>query len=169
MAKPTDTPRVLAVAKGLELSSNGPAEPGPEHRLLDVFIGRWINDGRTVEDSGAPAVEIVTSDIYEWAPGGFVVVHSAYGRIGANDVGGVEVISYDPGTGTYRAEFFDNQGNTTVSELTVSRGVWTWRGARTRCTATFSDDGRTQTARHERSSDGTSWRPSMNVTLRKIP
>ena len=59
----------------------------PEHRRLDVFIGKWINEGETVATPDVPAARIVTSDVYEWIPGRFSVLHTAYGRIGDLDVG----------------------------------------------------------------------------------
>ena len=62
-------------------------QPGPEHKRLDVFIGKWINEGYTVEAPGSPSVKIITSDVYGWMPGGFFVLHTAYGRIGNMNVG----------------------------------------------------------------------------------
>jgi len=106
--------------------------------------------------------------VYEWAPGGFFVLHSAYGRLGDIGVGGVAIIGYDAKRGGYRSYFFDSQGNVSISEMAVNSGAWTWQGERTRCTATFSLDGRIQTAHHERSADGVTWEPSMEVTLRRI-
>lgn len=41
-------------------------------------------------DRGGPSVPIVTSDVSEWAVGGFFVVHSAYGKIGDTSVGGLD-------------------------------------------------------------------------------
>ena len=70
--------------------------PGPEHRRLDAFIGRWMTDGQTVAGPDAPSVKILASDVYEWMPGGFFVLHTAYGRIGDIGVGGVEIIGFDP-------------------------------------------------------------------------
>ena len=42
-----------------------PSEPGPEHELLDVFIGKWINEGHTIAGADASAVKILTSDVYD--------------------------------------------------------------------------------------------------------
>jgi hypothetical protein len=142
--------------------------PGVEHRRLEALIGKWINEGETVASAEAPAMPIVTSDVYEWVPGGFFVVHSAYGRIGQIGVGGTEIIGYDADSGTYRCHFFDSQGNATTQELTESDGVWTWLGETTRCIATLDDAGRTLTAHHERTDDGVTWVPSMEVTLTKV-
>ena len=79
------------------------AEPGPEVKRLEVFIGRWINEGYVVREDGTPGNKILTSDVYEWAPGRFFVIHPAYGRIGDAGVGGVEIIGYDTASRKYRS------------------------------------------------------------------
>jgi hypothetical protein len=143
-------------------------EPGPEHHRLEIFIGKWINEGETVPSGGASTVRILTSDVYEWIPGRFAVLHTAYGRIGELDVGGVEIIRYDTETGKYTSHFFDSQGHLTVDELLYDDGMWIWKGERIRTTSTFSDDGKVQHSLHEQSDDGVAWRPAMDVTLRRV-
>ena len=100
--------------------------PGPEHHRLEVFLGKWINEGYTVASTDVPSVKILTSDVYEWMPGGFFVLHTAYGRIGDIDVGGVEIIGYDAATKTYRTHFFDSQGKTQTAhhERLDEQGNW---------------------------------------------
>ena len=66
---------------------------------LDVFIGRWLTEGETVGGREGSAMQIVASDVYEWAPGGRFVMHPAYGRIGDVGVGGLEIIGKDPEIG----------------------------------------------------------------------
>jgi hypothetical protein len=168
MSESKSNPQVVSVAAGLEETAHAPAQRGPEHAKLDVLIGRWITEGHTVATAGAPAAKILASDVYEWAPGGFFVVHPAYGRVGDTEVGGVEIIGFDAETGSYRSQFFDSFGNVTTSRLTVERDTWTWSGERTRCTSVLSDYGKTFTAHHERSSDGVTWEPSMEVVLRRV-
>jgi Protein of unknown function (DUF1579) len=140
----------------------------PEHELLDVFIGKWITEGETIPTDDAPAAKILASDIYEWVAGRFFVLHTAYGRIGDTDVGGIELIGYDPKVKRYRTHFFDSQGNISNQDLTFRDGTWTWSGQHARATLVVSDDGNTMPTRHEWSDDGVTWRPSMNVTLRKV-
>jgi Protein of unknown function (DUF1579) len=142
--------------------------PGPEHQRLEVFLGKWINEGSTVASADVPSVKILTSDVYEWMPGGFFVLHTAYGRIGDSDVGGVEIIGYDAANKTYRTHFFDSQGHISSQELTEDLGVWKWRGESTRCTTFFTDQGKTQTAHHERVDEQGNWVTSMEVTLTKV-
>ena len=142
--------------------------PGPEHKALNAFIGRRMTEGQTIESAGAPSVKIVASDVYEWVPGGFFVVHSAYGRIGNAGVGGIEIIGYDAASKNYGSQFFDSQGNCSTSELTVRGSTWTWTGEKTRCTSVTSHDGKSMSAHHERTDDGVKWMPSMDVTLTKV-
>jgi Protein of unknown function (DUF1579) len=168
MSESKKTPHVVSVAAGLEQTEQAPARRGPEHAKLDALIGRWITEGHTVASPGAPAAKIIASDVYEQAPGGFFVVHPAHGRIGDAEVGGVEIIGYDEETASYRSQFFDSFGNVSTSRLTVEGDTWTWSGERTRCTSVLSDDGKTFTAHHERSSDGVTWEPSMEVVLRRV-
>jgi hypothetical protein len=135
---------------------------------LEVFIGRWINRGHTVETAGPSGREILTSDVYEWAPGRLFVLHFAYGRIGEVDVGGIEIIGHDPENGAFRSHFFDSEGNVSLHQLSLRDGVWRWQGAQARATATFSDDGKVQTVHHERLLAGGRWVPSMEVVLTKV-
>ena len=143
-------------------------QPGPEHQLLEVFLSKWINEGSTVASADTPSVKILTSDVYERMPGRFFVLHTAYGRIGDLDVGGVEIIGYDAASQTYRTHFFDSQGNISSQELTEDHGVWRWRGEQTRCTEVFTDQDKTQTAHHERLDEQGNWVPSMEVTLTRV-
>ena len=111
-----------------------PTEPGPEVRRLEVFIGRWITEGHVLDEAGAAAVRIQASDVYEWAPGGFFVIHPAYGLIGGVGGGGLEVIGYDSSTQQYWSQFFDSQGNVGTSELLLAGGHWIWqRDTRVHC------------------------------------
>ena len=94
-------------------------------------------------DRGDPPVPILTSDVYEWAPGGFFVVHSAFGKIGETAVGGVEIIGVDGEA--YHSTFYDSFGNVDDSRLEIDGDVLRWIRW-TRCAVTMSDDGITQVA-----------------------
>lgn len=163
MTKPTSMPTGVAAGR----VDRGPT-PGPEHEPLNAMIGRWMTEGHIVNSDGTPGARIVASDIYEWAPGGFFVLHRAYGRIGDIGVGGIEIIGYDSAGRKYQSHFFDSQGNASRHELTIQHRTWIWQGEHARCTGGLSEDGKTLTAHHERSDDGVNWVPSMLVTLRKV-
>ena len=162
----TGSGRVVNVAAGVEHTDRAAPVRDGCHQALAVLIGKWINEGHTAGAAEIPSVPILTSDVYEWAPGGFFVLHPAFGKIGDTSVGGVEIIGVDGEA--YHSTFYDSFGNVHRSRLEIEGDVLRWIGDRTRCTVTITDDGMTQVARHESSADGVSWSPSMDVTLRKV-
>jgi hypothetical protein len=161
----TESARVVNVAAGVENTDRATPVRDGRHQALAVLIGKWINEGHTAGTAEIPSVPILTSDVYEWAPGGFFVVHSAFGRIGDTAVGGVEIIGVDGEA--YRSTFYDSFGNVHRSRMEIDGDVIRWIGDRTRCTVTMTDDGLTQVAHHQSSADGVSWAASMDVTLSK--
>jgi hypothetical protein len=96
------------------------------------------------------------------------VLHTAYGRAGDLPGGGIEIIGHDAASGKYVSRSFDSQGNVSTHQLSVEGDTWTWWGESTRCTAMFTDGGRTQTAHHERLDESGEWLHSMEVVLTKI-
>jgi|SRR5580700_2400702 hypothetical protein len=162
----TRSARVVNVAAGVENTDRTAPGRDGRHQALGVLIGKWINEGHTIETAEVPSVPILTSDVYEWVPGGFFVVHSAFGKIGETSVGGVDIIGVDGKA--YRSTLYDSFGNVHLSRLEIEGDVLRWIGDRTRCTVTMSDGGTTQVAHHESSADGVSWTASMDVTLRKV-
>jgi len=168
MSKASTAPsgRVVDVAVGMEHTNRTARVRDARHRALDVLIGSWVNEGQTVNAPQVPSAAILTSDVYQWAPGGFFVVHSAYGKIGDASVGGIEIIGV--GGDAYLSTLYDSFGNVHRSRVEIDGEVIRWIADRTRCTATITDGGTTQVARHESSADGVSWTPSMDVTLRKV-
>lgn len=162
----TGSARVVKVAAGVENTSQSVPVRDGRHEALAPLIGKWINEGHTIGAGQIPSVPILTSDVYEWAPGRFFIVHSAFGRIGETSVGGVEIIGVDGDA--YRSTFYDSFGNVHQSRVEIDGDVLRWIGDRARCTVTMTDGGLTQVAHHESSTDGATWTASMDVTLRKV-
>ena len=161
------------MAKSVQAGPQPPSrKAGPEHQRLSVFVGEWTTEGQTTGDEG-PAAPIRSSDEYEWLPGNFFVVHRWDGTVGETEVHGIEIIGFDPNSGDYRTHFFDSEGNAGSEQLRVQDRTWTWLGRQVmgsdwhRCTSVVSDDGNSMRAKHERSNDGKSWMPWMDVTLRR--
>jgi hypothetical protein len=141
--------------------------PAPETRRLDILVGRWSSEGRTVPGPSEPEVRISGTDTYEWMAGGHFLVHRVDVRMGGEQVEVVEMIGpYDPSDGSYPMRSFDNQGNfVTMTARVGDDGVWTLTGASERATLTVGEDGATMTARWERSDDGSGWRHWMDMNL----
>ena len=166
-ARSAESARVVTVAAGMEKTDQAAPVRDGRHQALAVLIGNWINEGATVATADIPTAAIRTSDVYAWVPGGFFVVHTAFGKIGDTSVGGVSIIGVDGEA--YDDTFYDSFGNAHRSRLEIDGDVHRWIGVdgRARCTVTMADGGMTQVAHHESSADGVTWTASMDVALRK--
>ena len=145
----------------------GPRPPA-ENVRLDVLVGRWRSEGRTVD--AEPAIEIGGFDTYEWLAGGFFLVHRVDVRMNDDKVEVIELIGpYDPVGRNYPARSFDNHGNFVTMHASVDDdGVWTFAGPTERATLVVTGD--TMTARWERVADNdpSSWQHWMDMTFTKI-
>jgi len=141
-----------------------PAKPGPEHKLLDVFIGTWKAEGETKDGR---TVSIQAMDSYEWLPGGYFLIHRTDARLGDDTYQSTEIMGYDAAQKAYFMRFFDSWGQTGTYQATVLNNTWTITGTSGRATIVVSDDGNTLTAHWEMSPNGSDWQPWMDMTLTK--
>jgi len=162
---------------------NSAPAPGPEIQRLGTLVGRWRSEGRVL---GERPVPITGTDIYEWLPGGFFLVHRVDVVIGQQRVQALELLGeYDPVTGSFTARAYDNLGNVTVMQARVDgQGVWRFTGSgdvapvaqpaaagaggAVRSTLTVSADRSGMTARWERSDDGATWQPWMDMIFTRM-
>jgi hypothetical protein len=141
---------------------------GTEHERLEVFVGQWEASGQTEAGTSGPSENMTHQHTYTWLPGRFHLLHRWTGHIGARESQGIEIIGYDPGTDTYQAHFFDSDGWARIYQARARDRVWTFSGARERCSILFADDGRTMTAHWDRTADGVSWEALCDVTSRRV-
>jgi hypothetical protein len=127
-------------------ATSAPA-PGPEIQRLGALVGRWRSERRIVGEAPVP---ITGTDIYEWLPGGFFLVHHVDVVIGHQRVQALELIGeYDPATDSFTGRAYDNLGNVTVMRAKVDdHGVWTFTGG---------------------GDDGARWQPWMDMTFTRMP
>jgi hypothetical protein len=158
--------------------------PDQQTRRLGALVGRWRSEGHVV---GEPPVPIEGTDIYEWLPGGYFLVHHVDVVVGDQKVQAIEIIGqHDPATDSFLGRAYDNLGNVTTMRASVDDdGVWTFAGAgdvapvarpasadasgAVRSTLTVSPDKRSMTARWERSDDGAAWQPWMHMRFTRMP
>ena len=166
------------------MSASPDTTPSPEIQRLGALVGRWRSEGHIVGD---PAVPITGTDSYEWLAGGFFLLHHVDVMVGDQQVQALELIGeYDPATDSFTARAYDNLGNVTVMRARVdAQGVWRFTGGgdvaavarpaaagaggAVRSTLTISLDRSGMTARWERSDDGASWQPWMDMTFTRMP
>ena len=164
--------------------AGGTPAPSPQLQCLGALVGRWRSEGHIVGDDPTP---ITGTDIYEWLPGGFFLVHQVDVVIGEQRVQALELIGeYNRATDSYTARSYDNLGDVTIMQAKVDeQGVWRFTGGAdialvarpaaadaggaVRSTLTVSPDRSGMTARWERSDDGASWEPWMDMTFTRMP
>jgi hypothetical protein len=139
----------------------------PNLRPYAALVGTWASRGRTVD---GPAVEILGLDHYEWLAGGHFLVHKVLVRVGDDPVEALEVIGgHDPGTDTLAMRAFDNSGAITQMRAAVrDDGTFAFSGSTERTTLRVAEDGRTMAAHWERSEDGATWRPWMDMSFTRL-
>ena len=159
---------VLPMALGAQSTSPAP-KPGPEHRRLDAFVGKWSIDGQAQASPYGPAGKLTSTDTFAWMAGGFFMTHYWDSKQGGVEIKGMEVLGYDSHSKMYTSRFFDNLGNSGSWKATVQANTWTWTGdtevagkpLKERCTTAVAADA--FATKCEYSSDGTKWLPNFDL------
>ena len=149
----------------------------PTARRLAPVVGRWRTEGHVVGDEPVP---VTGSDVYEFAPGGHVLVHHVDVHVGATPVRALEIVG-EPDGEEMLTRSYDDTGDVTSMRLRIDDdGVWHFSGggdvaraaqvdgdvpapAAVRSTLRIAPDGRTMTALWERAEDGVTWQPWMDM------
>jgi hypothetical protein len=146
---------------------------------LHIIAGWWRTSGHVI---GEPAIPVVGTDTYEIVPGGYFLVHHVDVTAGEDPVQAIEIIGEpDAASGGYLARSFDSNGNTELMRVTIDdEGVFHFTGgarvataaqprelttAAVRSTLTIAEDRQSMTAFWERSEDGTTWQPWMDISF----
>lgn len=118
-------------------------QPDPALRRLDRFVGTWTLQGRTL---GAEEDNVRGETTFEWLPGGFFLQQRIKLDFAGFEIEGLEVIGYDPATGTFPSTVFPSMAGIPIpyrwevegDELKITTDVLgaTFRGK-------WSDDGAT--------------------------
>lgn len=142
-------------------------------RKLDFMLGRWEGEGWYVTRQGR--VDFLQTETVAPRLGGLLLIVDGKGvrkddrRTPVHDA--FAVASVDPAGQTYRWEAF-SEGNRLETELVVRDRGWQWSfspvpGVTVRYQATFTADVWRETG--EMSVDGgATWRPSLDMTLRRV-
>lgn len=139
-------------------------KPGPEHKRLDAFVGKWNIEGQAQASPYGPTGKLTSVDTFEWMPGGFFMTHHWDARQGGVEIKGMEVLGYDSHNKVYTSRFFDNLGSSGSWKATVQGNAWTWTGdtevggkpLKERCTNTVANPN-SFTSKCEYSTDGAKW------------
>jgi hypothetical protein len=136
---------------------------------LNPFVGVWKTKGVIKNSPSGQPVKFKAKDRYEWLPGGHFLFHRFDADMPDGNIQGIEIIGYNPETGSYFMHSFDSQGNETVMQGRMDGDACTFVGESARFTGSFADGGRVLAGLWElRSGNGSAWEPWMDVKLRKV-
>ncbi len=113
---------VLALAQ----APAGPPKPGPEHKRLASYVGKWASEGEMKESPFGPAGKFNFTENCYWFSGGFHVVCNTDGQSSMGKVKGIAIMGYDPEERAYTYYEVNSMGEAQLSKGTVNGRVWTW-------------------------------------------
>lgn len=148
--------------------SHLPLNPDNALKKLNAFVGKWKTEGQTITAPSNETVKIEGTDIYEWLPGGFFLIHRVDVHMGDEETRSIEVIGYDASNQTYPMYSFDNKGNYDFLQANVQDRTWTITGESIRFTGVFSNDGNTIIGHWEMATDDSNWLPWMEIKLTRM-
>jgi len=139
---------------------------------LGRFIGEWT---MRITFPGAPPVE-GGRVVFEWMTGEKFLIQRWEVPV-PEAPGGLAVIGFDAGRGTFLQHYFDSRGIARVYAMSLEDRVWTLQRETPdfspldfaqRYTGTFSDDDRTITGRWEIARDDSTWEHDFDLTYVRL-
>ena len=99
-----------------------PPKPGPEHKKLEYFVGKWTVESEIKANEFVPAGKSVGTETGTLGPGGFYVESRAEGQFGTR----FGVIAYDSHAKVYTSYYASSVGLVGTATGTVNGNTWTW-------------------------------------------
>jgi len=122
---------VVLVAGTLALAQApaGPPKPGPEHKRLGVFVGKWIGSGDMKAGPWGPGGKMTWTETCEWFAGGFSVVCHNDSKGPMGDAKGLFILGYNAEEKKYVYFGIESaMSNPETSKGTLEGKTWSWTG-----------------------------------------
>ncbi len=120
---------LLALSTQLLLADEkpkGPPQPGPEHKRLAYFEGKWTSEGEMKESPFGPAGKTSGSDVCEWFPGGFFLKCTGEGKTPMGEMKSLGLLGYDASDKVYTYYGIDSMGMGDSGRGTLKGDTWTY-------------------------------------------
>ena len=99
-----------------------PPKPGPEHKKLEYFVGKWTVEGEIKANEFVRAGKTVSTETATLGPGGFYVESRNEGQLGTR----LAIIAYDSHAKVYTSYYASSVGFVGTATGTVNGNTWTW-------------------------------------------
>lgn len=99
-----------------------PPKPGPEHKKLEYFVGKWTVEGEIKANEFVGASKLVSSETCTLGPGGFYVECRAEGQLPTR----LAILAYDSHAKVYTSYYANSGGLVGTATGSVSGNTWTW-------------------------------------------
>jgi len=99
-----------------------PPKPGPEHKKLEYFVGKWTVESEIKANEFVPAGKIIGTETNTLGPGGFYVKSRAEGQLGTR----FGFIAYDSHAKVYTSYYANSSGLVGTATGSASGNTWTW-------------------------------------------
>jgi len=109
-----------------------PAEPSPEVKKLDFFVGTWTGEGTIPPGAWGTGGKYTVAHKNEWMTGNFVLVCRSDSKMPPELGGDSESFGfagYDTDKKVYTVTGFDNRGGQGVEQGSLDGDTWTWTGS----------------------------------------
>ena len=143
----------------------------PALKPLEVLVGKWEMELSRASFLPRPTDTVTGTVSFEWAQdGAFLLMHMGDQPAGAPAA--LWLISRDESVSNYTVLYYDSRSVSRVYEMSFSEGVWKmWRNAPGFCQryeGTVNKNGKTISARWEKSSDSITWEHDFDLTYTKV-
>ena len=154
------------------------AEPGPDIKKLDYFVGTWTAEGTIPPGPWGAGGKYTITHKHEWMTGKFFLISRTESNM-PPDLGGhsesITFTTYDTDKKMYTATGFDSGGGHGIDQGSLDGDTWTWTGSEKlpdgqviqhRGTSKMLSP-TSYMAKFEVSKDGMNWQVMMQSTVTK--
>ena len=97
-------------------------KPGPEHKKLEYFVGKWTVESEIKANKYMPAGKGVSTETCTLGPGGFYTESLAEGQVPTR----LAIMAYDSHAKVYTSYYANSVGLVGTGTGTVNGNTWTW-------------------------------------------
>jgi len=101
-------------------------KPGPEHKKIAFFAGKWTFDADMKPSPFGPGGKVTGGETCEWFAGGFQLTCRSSSKGPTGESTGMGIWAFDPAEKVYTYYGFGSDGMAFLSKGKVAGETWTW-------------------------------------------